>query len=120
MVQAGRGQVVLGALVCTPVTVARAVRPLEVFPLQTLLILVVQAAHVSGRPLAQLTAQAVCPVLLELPVLHLLPVGCLGKVAAAVAAELGALAVPVVLAVVALVVEAVELVALHTPLALAV
>ena len=85
------------------------------FPLQTLLMLVGQAARVSGRPLAQLTAQAVCPVLLELPVLHLLPVGCLGKVAAAVAAELGALAVPVVLAVVALVVVAVVQHAVHMP-----
>ena len=64
----------------TPVTVARAVRPLEVFPLQTLLILVVQVARVSGRPLAQLTAQAVCPVLLVLPVLHLLLEDCSGSV----------------------------------------
>ena len=102
---------------CTPVTVARAVRPLEVFPLQTLLILVVQAAHVSGRPLAQLTAQAVCPVLLELPVLHLLRAGCLGKVAAAVAAELGALAVPVVLEVAAVAAVVAVQHAVHMPLA---
>ena len=105
---------------CTPVTVARAVRPLEVFPLQTLLILVVQVARVSGRPLAQLTAQAVCPVLLVLPVLHLLRAGCLGKAAAVAAVVLLARAVLAAQEAVARVVEAVELVALHTPLALAV
>ena len=76
-----------------------------------------QAARASGRPLAQLTAQAVCPVLLELPVLRLLPVGCLGKVAAVAVEEQAALAVLAVLAVAALVEAAVELVALHMPLA---
>ena len=105
---------------CTPVTVARAVRPLEVFPLQTLLILVVQVARVSGRPLAQLTAQAVCQVLLVLPVLHLLRAGCLGKAAAVAAVVLLARAVLAAQEAVARVVEAVELVALHTQPALAV
>ena len=105
---------------CTPVTVARAVRPLEVFPLQTLLILVVQAAHVSGRPLAQLTAQAVRPALRALLVLHLLQAGCLGKAAVVAAVVLLARAVLVARAVVALVVAAVVQHAVHMPLVLAV
>ena len=89
----------------------------EVFPLQTLLMLVVQAARASGRPLAQLTAQAVRPALLALLVPHPLPVGCLGKVAVAVVQVMQALAVLAVLVVAALVVAAVVQHAVHTLLA---
>ena len=99
-------------------TVVLALLRVAVLVLVTWPTAVAQVAHVSGRLLAQLTAQAVCPVLLELPVLHLLRAGCLGKVAAAVAAELGALAVPVVLEVAALVVVAVAQHAVHTQQAL--
>ena len=49
--------------------------------------------------------------------LHLLRAGCSGRVEAAAVAVLLARAVRAVLEVAALVVEAVELVALHTPLA---
>ena len=105
---------------CTPVTVVLALLRVAVLVLATWPTAVAQVAHVSGRLLAQLTAQAVCPVLLELPVLHLLPVGCLGKVAAAVAVVLLALGVQVVRAVVALVVAAVVQHAVHMPQALAV
>ena len=73
-----------------------------------------QAPRASGRPLAQLTAQAACPALRALLVLHLLLVDYLGKVAAAVAVVLLAQAAQAVLEVVALVEAAVELVALHT------
>ena len=117
MAEVVRRQALQELLACTHVMAVLELRLVAASTLVAVLLPGARVAHVSGRPLAQLTAQAVCPVLLELPVLHLLRAGCLGKVAAAVAAELGALAVPVVLAVVALVVEAVELVALHTLLA---
>ena len=76
-----------------------------------------QAARASGRPLAQLTAQAVRPALRALQALPLLLVDYLGKVAAVAVEEQAALAVLAVLEVAALVAVAVELVALHTPLA---
>ena len=79
-----------------------------------------QAARASGRPLAQLTAQAVRPALLALLVPHPLPVGCLGKVAVAVVQVMQALAVLAVLVVAALVVAAVVQHAVHMPQALAV
>ena len=88
-----------------------------VLVLVTLLLLVVQAARDSERQLEPLAVQAACPALRALLVLHLLLVDYLGKVAAAAAVVLLARAVRAVLEVAALVVEAVELVALHTPLA---
>ena len=87
---------------------------MEVFPLQTLLLLVVQAARALARQPEPLAVQAVCPVLLELPVLHLLLADYSAKVVVVEAVAQQALVVPVVLAVVALVAVAVELVALHT------
>ena len=105
---------------CTPVTVVLALLRVAVLVLATWPTTVAQAARALERLLAQLTAQAVCPVLLELPVLHLLPVGCLGKVAAAAAVVLLAQVVQVVRAVVALVVAAVVQHAVHMPLVLAV
>ena len=86
-----------------------------VFPLQTLLMLVVQAAHVSGRPLAQLTAQAVRPALRALLVLHLLLADCLGKAAVVEAVALLAQVVQVVRAVVAQAAVVVVQHAVHTP-----
>ena len=91
-----------------------------VFPLQTLLMLVVQAAHVSGRPLAQLTAQAVRPALRALLVLPLLLEVCSGKVAAVAAVAMLAQAAQAVLAVAALVEAAVVQHAVHTQPVLAV
>ena len=85
----------------------------EVFPLQTLLMLVGQAARALARQPEPLAALAVRPGQPEPLVLHLLPVGCLGKVAAVAAVVLLALAVPGVLAVVALVVVAVVQHAVH-------
>ena len=85
----------------------------EVFPLQTLLMLVVQVVHDSERqpePLAAVAVQA-------LQALRLLLAVCSGKVEAAAVVVPLALGVLAVLAVVALVVAAVELVALHMPLA---
>ena len=90
---------------------------MEVFPLQTLLMLVVQAARASGRPLAQLTAQAVHRALL---VPHPLPVGCSGRVEAAAVQTQVEQAAQAVRAVVARVVEAAVQHAVHTPQALAV
>ena len=90
---------------------------MEVFPLQTLLLLVVQAARASGRLLAQLTAQAVRPALRALLVLPLLLEVCSGKVEAVAAVVLLALVVPGVLADAALVVAAVVQHAVHTLLA---
>ena len=75
-----RRQVVRVVLACTHVMAVLGLVLVEVFPLQTLLMLVVQAARASGRPLAQLTAQAVHRALL---VPHPLPVGCSGRVEAA-------------------------------------
>ena len=98
-------------------TVVLALLRVAVLVLVTWPTAVAQVAHVSGRLLAQLTAQAVCPVLLELPVPHPLPVGCLGKVAVAVVQVMQALAVLAVLVVAALVVAAVVQHAVHTLLA---
>ena len=105
---------------CTPVTVVLALLRVAVFPLQTLLLLVVQAARDSERQLEPLAAVAVRQVLLALLVLHLLLVDYLGKVAAAVAVVLLAQAAQAVRAVVALVVAAVVQHAVHMPQALAV
>ena len=91
-----------------------------VFPLQTLLVLVVQAARALERHQEPLAALAVRPVLLVLPVLHLLLEDCSGKVEAVAAVVLLARAVLVARAVVALVVAAVVQHAVHMPLVLAV
>ena len=88
--------------------------------LAILLAMAEQAAHDLARQLEHLAAVAGRPALLELRVLHLLPVGCLGKAVAVVAVVLLALAVQAVLAVAALVVVAVAQHAVHTPLALVV
>ena len=55
---------------------------MEVFPLQTLLMLVGQAARALARQPEPLAAVAVRPALLVLPVLHLLLEDCSGKVEA--------------------------------------
>ena len=112
-----RRQVVRVVLACLHVMVVLALLRVAVFPLQTLLLLVVQVVHDLAKQPEPLAAVAACPALRELPVLRLLLVDYLGKVAAAAAVVLLARAVRAVLEVAALVVEAVELVALHTPLA---
>ena len=89
-------------------------RPLAVLVLVTWPTAVVQAARALARQPELLAAVAVRPAQPEPLVLHLLPVGCLGKVAAVAAVVLLALAVPGVLAVVALVVAVVVLHAVHT------
>jgi len=92
----------------------------EVFPLQTPLLLVVQAARDLARQLEHLAVQAAHPALLALPVLLLLLEACSAKVAVAAVVVLLALAVLAVLAVAALAAVAVVLRAVHTPLALVV
>ena len=117
MAEVVRRQVVRVVLACTHVMAVLGLVLVEVFPLQTLLLLVVQAARALERQPEPLAAVAVRPALRALPVLHLLPVGCLGKVAAAAVVVPLALGVQVVRAVAALAAVAVVLVALHTPLA---
>ena len=99
---------------CTPMTVVLALVLVEVLVLVTWPTAVAQAARALARQPELLAAR---PARQALLVPHPLPVGCLGKVAAAAAVVLLALGVQAVLEVAALVVEAVELVALHTPLA---
>ena len=89
----------------------------EVFPLQTLLLLEQQAGRALARQPEPLAALAVRPGQPEPLVLHLLPVGCSGKVVAVAVVVPLALGVPGVLAVVALVVAVVVQHAVHTPLA---
>ena len=76
-----------------PVTAVLGLLVVEVFPLQTLLMLVVQVVHDSERQLEPLAVQAVCPVLLVLPVLTPLLEDCSGKVEAVAAVVPLALAV---------------------------
>ena len=85
-----------------------------VFPLQTLLMLVVQAARASERQLEHLAVQAARPALRALLVLHLLVVDYSVKVEAAVAVVPLALAVRAVLEVAALVAVAAAQHAVHT------
>ena len=92
-------------------------RPLAVLVLVTWPTAVVQAARALARQPELLAAVAVRPGQPEPLVLHLLPVGCLGKAAAVAAVAMLALGVQAVLEVAALVVAVVELVALHTLLA---
>ena len=89
-----------------------------VFPLQTLLLLVVQAARALAKQPEPLAVQAARPALRALLVLRLLLGACLDKVEAAVAVVMLALAVLAVLEVVALVAVAAVQHAVHTPLAL--
>ena len=88
-----------------------------VFPLQTLLLLVVQAARALERQPEPLAALAVRPALRALLALRLLLGACLDKVEAAVAVVLLAQAAQAVQEAVALAAVAVVLVALHMPLA---
>ena len=115
-----RRQVVWEVLACTHVMVVLALLRVAVFPLQTLLLLVVQAARALERHQEPLAALAVRPGQPEPLVLHLLLVDYLGKVAAAVAVVLLALAVLAVLEVAAQAVVAVVQHAVHTQLALVV
>ena len=112
---AGRCQEALEALACLHVMAELALLLVEVFPLQTPLLLVVQAARDLARQLERLAAQA---ALLELPVPHLLLAGCLGKAAVVAAVPLLARAVLAALEVAALAAVAVAQHAVHTPLAL--
>ena len=98
-------------------TVVLALLRVAVLVLVTWPTAVAQVAHVSGRLLAQLTAQAVCPVLRVLPVLRLLLADYSVRVEAVAVEEQAALAVLAVLAVAALVVAAVVQHAVHMPLA---
>ena len=88
--------------------------------LAILLAMAVQAAHDLARHQEPLAVQAARPALRVLRALPLLLVDYLGKVAAAVVHVMQALAVLAAQEAVARVVEAVELVALHTQPALAV
>ena len=89
-------------------------------PLVAVLLPGARVARALERLLALYMGVAVQPAVQALPVLHLLPVGCLGKVAAAAVQVMQALVVQVVRAVVALVVAAVVQHAVHMPQALAV
>ena len=114
---AGRRQEALEALACLHVMVVLALLRVEVFPLQTPLLLVAQVVHDLAKQPEPLAAR---PALLELRALPLLRVGCLGKAAAVAAVVLLALAVRAVLAVAALAAVAAVQHAVHTPLALVV
>jgi len=105
----------LEALACTHAMVVLALLRVEVFPLQTPLLLVVQAARDLARQPEPLAALAACPALLALPVLLLLLVDCSGKAAAVAAVATLALVVRAALAVAALVAVAVAQHAVHTP-----
>lgn len=88
-----------------------------VFPLQTLLLLAVQAGRVLARQPEPLAVQAAHPALLALRALPLLLAGCLGKAVVVAGLAMAALAVQAVLVVVALAVVGVAQHAVHTPLA---
>ena len=120
MVAVGRRAEAQEVVVSTLAMVVLALLRVAVFPLQTLLLLVVQVVHDLARQPEPLAVQAARPGQPEPLVLHLLPVDYLGKVAAAVAVVLLAQAAQAVQAVVALVVEAVAQHAVHTLLALVV
>ena len=117
MVAVVRREVVWEVLACTHVMVVLALLRVAVFPLQTLLLLVVQAARALERHQEPLAALAVRPGQPEPLVLHLLLVDYLGKVAAAVAVVLLAQAAQAVRAVAAQAGVAVAQHAVHTPLA---
>ena len=112
-----RRQVVRVVLACTHVMAVLGLVLVEVFPLQTLLMLVVQAVHDLARQPEPLAVQAARPGQPEPLVLHLLPVGCLGKAAVAEAVALLVQVEQVVRAVVAQAVVAVVQHAVHMPLA---
>ena len=97
----------LAALVLTHVMVVLALLRVAVFPLQTLLLLVVQVVHDLAKQPEPLAAVAARPALLALQALHLLLAGCLGKAAVVAVVVLLALAVQAVLEVAALVAVAV-------------
>ena len=92
----------------------------EVFPLQTLLILVVRAARALARQPELLAVQAARPELRVLRALRLLLEICSGKVVVAVVQVMQAQAAQAAQAVVVLVEAAVAQHAVHTPLALVV
>ena len=117
MVPVVRRQALQELLACTHVMAVLELRLVAASPLVAVLLPGARVARASGRPLAQLTAQAVRPALLALLVPHPLPVGCLGKVAVAVVQVMQALAVLAVLVDAALEVAAVVQHAVHTLLA---
>ena len=112
---AGRRQEALEALACLHVMVVLALLRVEVFPLQTPLLLVVQAARDLARQLERLAAQAALQALL---VQHLLLADYSGKAVAVGAVVLLSLAVLAVQVVAALAAVAVAQHAVHTPLVL--
>lgn len=89
-----------------------------VFPLQTLLLLAVQAGRVLARQPEPLAVQAAHPALLALRALPLLQAGCLGEVEAVAVVVTLALAVQAAQEAVALAVVAVAQHAVHTQQAL--
>ena len=115
MVAVVRRQVLLEVKACTHAMAVLELVLVEVFPLQTLLLLAVLAAHDLARHPERLAAR---PALRALLVLHLLLAGCLGKVEAAVAVAMPARAVQEAQEAVALAAVAVVQHAVHTPLAL--
>ena len=117
MVAVVRREVVREVLACTHVMAVLGLLVVVVFPLQTLLLLVVQAARALARQPEPLAALAVRPALRALLALRLLLGACLDKVEAAVAVAMLALVVQVVLEVAALAVVAVVQHAVHMPLA---
>ena len=120
MVAVGRRAEAQEVVVSTLAMVVLALLRVAVFPLQTLLLLVVQVVHDLARQPEPLAVQAARPGQPEPLVLHLLPVGCLGKAAVAEAVALLVQVEQVVRAVVAQAVAAVVQHAVHMPQALAV
>lgn len=102
------------ALACLHVMVVLALLRVAVFPLQTLLLVVVQVARVLGRHPEPLAVQVVHLALRALRVPPLLQAGCLGKAVVVEAVVLLALAELAELEAVALVVAAVVQHAAHT------
>ena len=109
-----RRQVVRVVLACTHVMAVLGLLRVAVFPLQTLLLLVVQVVHDLARQPEPLAVQAVCPVL---PVLTPLLEDCSGKVVVVAAVAMLAQAAQAVRAVAALAAVAVAQHAVHMPLA---
>ena len=112
-----RRQALQELLACTHVMAVLELRLVAASTLVAVLLPGARVARASGRPLAQLTAQAVRPALLALLVPHPLPVGCSGRVEAAAVQTQVEQAAQAVLEAVALVAAVAVLRAVHTLLA---
>ena len=112
MVPVVRRQALQELLACTHVMAVLELRLVAASPLVAVLLPGARVARASGRPLAQLTAQAARPVL---PVLTPLLEDCSGKVVVVAAVVLLARAVQAVLEAVALVAAVAVQHAVHMP-----